>query len=175
MHKLFATLALVSLVGFGCVVNEVPAPAASTTTMYVNQQYGFTLEHSQDVEAKDREEKNRATKYLGLDVDFFVSIRNMVRDEKPSSLAFAYAVPGLTVDAFTAALVASDPTGAVAVTSVEDVTEGAVTMKKITSTTQVGSDKIHYLWDDRGTTIVFSVFIGEDVEFDPILATLKTL
>ncbi|NBS41899.1 hypothetical protein EBS80_04565 [bacterium] len=174
MKKLLATLTLLSLVGFGCIVDKAPVPVASDTT-YVNAQYGFSLDHTKDVEMKDRDEKNRATKYLGLDVDFFTSIRDTVREAKPVNLAFVYAAPGLTADAFSAALVASDPTGAVTVKLAEDVAMGDVTMKKITSTTQVGTDKIHYLWDDHGTTIVFSVFIGENAEFDAILGTLKTL
>ncbi len=176
MKKLLSSLALVALVGFGCA-SSAPAPTASSDAHYVNQEFGFTLDHSEAIEIRDREAENRADDYLGLTVDFFASVRNVTREEKPVSLAFFYAVPGLSVEEFTSALEASDPNGAVKVIAEEDVdvTNGGVAMKKITSTTQMGTDKIHYLWDHDGTTIIASVIIGEGTEFDPILATLKTL
>ena len=176
MKKFLASLSLLPLVGFGCAAAVAPSMVASTETVYANNEFGFTLDHSKDVEVRDREAENRPTKYLdGLDVDFFASVRDVVRDDKPTNLAFLYAAPGLTVDAFQAALEASDLDGGVKVKSSEDVTEGGISMRKIVSTTQLGTDKIHYLWDDNGKTIIFSVFIGEDGAFDPILATIKTL
>lgn len=174
MKKILPTLALLALVGFGCAP-AAPSPAASTDTHYANVEFGFAFDHSADVEVRDREEKNRPDDYLGLNVDFFASVRDMVRDESPTTLAYLYAASGLTAEAFVAALEASDASGAVKVTSTEDVTVGGASMKKVTSTTQVGTDKIHYLWDHNGKTIIFSVFIEEVPQFDPILATIVSL
>ncbi len=175
MKKLLIAAALLALVGFGCA----KAPVATNVAVseggksYDNAQYGISLTLPRDVEMRQREDAVRKTKYLGLDVDFFASLRDLVRDAKPTNLAFLYAAPKLSVDDFEKALVASSENGAVKVKSTEDVTIGGIAMKKITSTTEMGEDKVHYLFDAKGSTIIVSEFIGENEEFEPILGTIS--
>lgn len=176
MKRLLATLAVISLVGFGCVGGEsVPvdgAEATSTGTRYENAQYDFALDYPVNIEARVREEEDRQTKYLGLDADFFLSIRDVDREDKATTLAYFYAIPGLTTDAFTSALTASNAEGAITVKSVEDVEINGVEMKQIVSTTEVGSDKTHYVFDGDGTPVVASVFLEEQEAFDAVFQTI---
>lgn len=177
MKRFLATLAVISLVGFGCVGGEsVPtggAVATSTDTRYENAQYGFALDYPRNIEARVREEDTRQTKYLGLDADFFLSIRDVDREDKATTLAYFYAIPGMTTDLFTSALTASNAEGAITVKSVEDVEINGVMMKKVVSTTELGSDKTHYLFDGNGTPVVVSVFLEEQEAFEPIFQSIE--
>ncbi len=174
MKKLLIAAALLALAGFGCA----KAPAATSGTVpeggraYENAQYGIALTLPKGVEMRQREDAVRQTKYLGLNVDFFASLRDLVHDAKPTNLAFFYAVPKLSTDDFAKALEASGANGAVKVKSTEDVTIGGIAMKKITSTTEMGEDKVHYLFDAKDSTVIVSEFIGQEKEFDPIFATI---
>ena len=82
MKKLLIAAALLALVGFGCA----KAPVATNVAVseggksYDNAQYGISLTLPRDVEMRQREDAVRKTKYLGLDVDFFASLRDLVRD-----------------------------------------------------------------------------------------------
>jgi len=175
MKKLLIAAAFLALVGFGCA----KSPASTATVVpadfvnsYENSQFGISFAFPAGVEMRQREEENRPQKYLGIDVDFFASLRNVVRDEKATNLAFFYAAPKLSTDAFVTALEATNADGAVKVTSTEDVTINGIPMKKITSTTEMGTDKVHYLFDAKDSTIIVSRFIYEEGEFEPIFATI---
>lgn len=177
MKRLFAALVLLAVAGFGCTDAAKNGAVAvdPDATVYENAQYGFSFAYPSTMDVRQREEEVRATQYLGIDVDFFISLRDIVRDDKPTNIAWFYAAPGLTAEAFSAALVASNASGAVQVTSTEDVEVGGLEMKKVTSTTEMGADKVHYLVDRDGTLIIVSVFIGETSAWDGVLATMREL
>ncbi len=175
MKKLLIAAALLALVGFGCA--KVPTAMSDAIPeggkAYENAQYGISLALPKDVEMRQREDAVRTAKYLGLDVDFFASLRDTVREEKAVNLAFFYAVSKMSTDEFAKALEASGTNGAVKVKSTEDLTINGVAMKRITSTTEMGEDKVHYLFDAKDSTIIVSEFIGENEEFEPILGTIS--
>lgn len=176
MKKLLIAAALLALVGFGCAKGSAPAATvvpADFVNSYENSQFGISFAFPAGVEMRQREEENRAQKYVGIDVDFFASLRNVVRDEEATNLAFFYAAPKLSVDDFEKALVASNADGAIAVKSTEDVAVNGIAMKKITSTTEMGVDKVHYLFDAKDSTIIVSRFLYEEGEFEPIFATIE--
>lgn len=169
MKKLLIALSLVALAGFGCAKGPV---ATNESPSAVANDYGIEMTLPDGVEMRAREDKNRATEYLGLEADFFASLRDTVRDEKATNLAYFYAVSKISADDFKAALEASNATGAVKAKSIEDVTVNGIAMKKVTSTTEMGEDKVHYLFDAKDKTIIVSRFIGEETEFEPVFATL---
>lgn len=173
MKKLLAVASLLLFAGFGCASPGTPSPAATQT--YANTEYGFSFAHPTNDEVRVREQENRADTYLGLPMDFFASLRDLHRagETTPINLAYLYAAKDMTVPQFKQALEASGEN--VAVKSVEDVTVNGVKLVKTTSTTDMGTDKVHYLLDCGGTMIVFSVFISENANFDPILQTLKVM
>jgi|GEM_PF-2044860 len=146
----------------------------AVSTEYRNEQYAFSFTHPSEMEVRIREEANRQTDYLGLPVDFFISLRDVEREAKPLNIAFFYAAPGLTVDAFKTALEASDP-ASVKVTSTEDVEINGLKMTKVINTTALGADKQHYLFDRNGQTVIISVFLTEEPNFEPVLQSLKAL
>ncbi len=174
MKKLLIALSIVVLAGFGCAKApaETDGPSADGSWPYINNDYGLQMTLPTGVEVRTREDENRKTEYLGLDADFFASLRNTVRESKATNLAYFYAVPKFSADNFAKALEASNATGAVKAKSIEDVTINGIAMKKITSTTEMGEDKIHYLFDAKDSTIIVSQFIGEEAEFDRIFATI---
>lgn len=173
MKRLLIALSIVVLAGFGCAKAPVTnGPSADGSWPYVNNDYGLQMTLPTGVEVRTREAENRKSDYLGFDADHFASLRDTVRDEKATNLAYFYAVPKLSADDFAKALEASNATGAVKAKSIENVTINGIAMKKITSTTEMGEDKIHYLFEVKDSTIIVSQFIGEEAKFDPIFATI---
>lgn len=177
MKRLFATLAILAVAGFGCTNpgNDVPTAVDPSWTVYENAEYGFSFAYPSNMELRQREEEDRADDYLGIQVDFFASLRDTVMDSQPTNVAWFYAAPGLTTEAFTEALVASNAGGAVQVKSTEDVTVNGIAMTKVVSTTEMGKDKTHYLVDRDGTTLVVSVFLMQEAAWDEVLATMRAL
>lgn len=168
---------MVAVAGFGCVGtqrNAAVAPYDASLTAYENAQFGFAFGYPSSMEARSREDDVRPTQYIGLNADFFLSLRDTVQDAKPTNVAWFYAIPSLDVDAFGAALVASSASGSVEVKSVEDVGVGGLALKKVVSSTEMGVDKTHYLLDRDGQTIVISVFLGQETEWDGVLQTLRS-
>ena len=174
MKRLFAALAIVAVAGFGCAKTPERPVLDPNMTAYENADYGFTFAYPSNMEVRQREGENRASQYLGFDVDFFISLRDTVREKDATNIAWFYAAPGLSADAFTAALVASNPDGVVEVKSVEDVVMNGLQLKKVTSTTEMGTDKAHYLFDRNGTLIIVSVFLGEETAWNDVFQTLYT-
>lgn len=175
MKRAFIALALVALTGFGCS----PAPTndqADTSTAagpYENSQYGFAFTYPDNMEVHVRSDDTRQTEHVGIPVDFFASLRDTKREDKPVNLAYFYAAPNTTTEQFVAALEASDP--AVKVKSQESVTINDIAMTKIVNSTAVGTDKTYYLFDGKdGSKVIVSVFLNEDQNFDPVLQTFKT-
>lgn len=182
MKRFFLALSLVAVLGFGCpekkgeltVTNESATENEAGSNVYSNSQYGFELTLPSTVEAKPRPEEEQATDYLGLPVQFFVSIRDLVRDEKTVlNLAYVYAVPDLTVDGLVEALEKSSAKVKVSARDVMDV--NGVEVTKVVSSTEAGDDKTHYVFQGKDVTIVISVFLYQDEYFAPILASLKKI
>ncbi len=174
-RTLIASVAALALMGAGCA-SAPPAPSAapvSSSLTYASPDYGFSLAYPSHDEVHVRETTTRQTTYLGQKMDFFASVRDLHRtgETQPVSMAYVYADKGLTVDAFKRALEASDPN--VAVKSTENLTINGTSAVKMTSTTDAGIDKVHYLIDRNGTLLVFSVFLNEDVNFRPIFNTIR--
>jgi hypothetical protein len=170
MKRLLLGLALLTLVGAGCAA---PAVKPADTTTYANAQYGFAFEYpAKTMDVHVREDAIRKAKYLGLDADFFASVRDTVQDPKNlTTLAYLYAVPGLTVDAFKAALVKS-ATG-ITVKETTPHTVNGIQMTKIVSTTASGEDKTHELFTLNGQTIIIDEFLFQEKEFDAVLSTFR--
>ncbi len=177
MKRLFAALAILAVAGFGCTNagSDVPAAVDPSWTVYENGQYGFSFAYPSNMEVRQREEDVRPTQYLGVDADFFISLRDTVRDAKPTNVAWFYGASGLTVKAFEAALVASNANGAVQVKSSEKVTVNGLELTKVVSTTELGTDKVHYLVDRDGTLVIVSVFLAEETAWEPVLRTMRGL
>jgi hypothetical protein len=173
MKRLIATLTLFVLAGAGCAAKAPTPHAAEGMTTYENAQYRFAIDHPKEVEMTERAEDLRKTKYLGIDVDFFASLRDTVKEDKPLTLASFYVAKGLSVDAFKKALEASGP--GIKVTKIEDMTVNGVKLVKVTSSTEAGEDKFHYLYVHGGQTLVIGEFLFVHDEFAPILATFRAL
>lgn len=173
MKKLLALVALLALTGFGCAAKtDGPAPLANTQT-YTNTQYGFSVMYPENDEIRVREEDVRADKYLGRDVDFFASLRDLKRPKEnaPFTLAYVYAAKGMSVAAFKQALEESGKD--IAVKSTKEVKMNGVKMTKVTSTTDSGVDKIHYLLDRNGTLVIFSISISQDAVVEAIMQSIS--
>jgi hypothetical protein len=48
-------------------------------------------------------------------------------------------------------------------------------MRKLTNTTDLGADKVHYLYQEDDTLLIFSVFIAETTAAEPILETFRSI
>ncbi|OGL67228.1 hypothetical protein A2856_04200 [Candidatus Uhrbacteria bacterium RIFCSPHIGHO2_01_FULL_63_20] len=167
MKRLFASAAILMLVGAGCAGRP-----DEDLTEYANAQYGFAFDYPDGLEVRVRPDDVRAAKYLGLDVDFFASLRDLTKGEKPENIAFFYAAEGLSADTFVQALEGSGP--AIAVKSREDLRKNGIALTKITSTTESGEDKTHYLFDRGGHTVIVSEFLYQHELFAPILESVRT-
>lgn len=176
MKKLLAVGALLAFAGFGCA-KPAPAPVAVVAfpVLYQNVQYGFSFRHAEDIDVRVREEQNRKDTYAGKDADFFISVRDLVREgeKEPLNLAFVYAFPHLTPAQFKQVFLEANPNAAVK--DLAPVTLNGVAMQRMVNTTDMGTDKIHYLLERAdGTLVVFSVFIQEEDNLKPILETITT-
>lgn len=177
LKRLFASLTVIVVLGFGCTSTITPkaeSPAEELSTGYQNSQYGFGFDYPKSMDVHNRTDETRATDYLGMNVDFFVSLRDVVMDTKPTTVAYFYAVtPQITSDTFKASLEASSPNGAVKVTNVEDISINNIDMKKITSTTEMDQDKTHYFFQQADSTIIVSVFLNQEALFDGVVKTFQ--
>ncbi len=169
-------LCVLAVVGFGCVKDTptVTAPSYEGWIAYENTDYGFALAYPTNLELRTRPAELQDTEYVGLPVKFFASLRDTTRSEKAENLAYFYAAEGVTLEAFTTALAASDP-GNIVVKETSDLSQGGLSMKKIISTTALGADKVHYLFWKDSTLVIISQFLGEDEAFAPVFETLKSL
>lgn len=166
MRRALAIFALFALAGAGCA----KAPAFEGTA-YENAQYGFAFDYPTNMEVRTRPDDVRETQYLGIDVDFFASLRDTVKEAKPLNVAAFYASPGLTADMFVSALEASGP--GIKVTSRTVEKRGKLSMTKVASTTEAGDEKAHYLFERGNDTVIVSVFLTQDEAFAPILDTFR--
>ncbi len=164
-------LTTVLLTGFGCAPKADAPIATPGQTVYENAEYGFALTYDPTVtEVKPRPDDVREDMYLGLPVDFFVSIRHFVPNEKPENLAYVYTAKNLSVEGFTKALTASDPANVKIISTGEETVNG-VTFTKVLSTTAALDDKTHYLWIKGDTTLIFSVFLTQEELWQEVFQT----
>jgi hypothetical protein len=173
MKRLLVTLVLVVAVGFGCADPSGPKVLDVGWTRYESSEYGFAFGYPSGMELRQREADVQPNDYLGLDAKFFASLTDTVKDVKPTNVAWFYAVPGASAAAFKDALEASNANGAVKVLSSEDVEVNGVRLAKVTSSTEMGKDKVHYLLDRDDTLVIISVFLNEESSWEPVLQTLS--
>lgn len=169
------------LVGAGCLggsqgTGEYVSPFEDGN-VYTNTEFGFAFDYPREFDVHVRPDETRPYEYLGMDVDFFTSFRDIARDVKPTTIFFLYSVDKLSVDEFTATLDATDQTeeNEVQIVSVEEVQFNDIEMTKIESTTALGTPKFHYLFDLDGTTIIVSIFLAETTAAQPTLETFRTI
>ncbi|MFA6131893.1 MAG: hypothetical protein WC702_02365 [Patescibacteria group bacterium] len=179
MKKILYFLPLVlialTLTAFGCQKfgggsPKVHVPSGWTT--YSDTAYNFAVSYPDTMELRERPSEDQDSTYAGLNGKFFVSIRDISREgEGPATLALFYAFKNVSVEQFSEALQASDQ-GNIAIGEITDVTQGGIAMKKMISTTAIGMDKTHYLFQNGEDLIVVSVILGEEEVFKPIFETI---
>ena len=169
-RRLFACsmMSVVVLFGFGCAKAPESTPVVLKT--YSNEQYGIIFDYPENMETKDRTE-SRMMKYAGLDVDFFASLRDIKREVKATNIAAIYAAKALTTDQFVTALGTLGANAQIKNTQTE-VYHG-LTVKKIVTSTDIGSDKTYYVLERNGNLVIFSVFLGQETFFESVLQTLR--
>jgi hypothetical protein len=176
MKRFLLTLGILVAVGAGCF-GQPPVEEASPTdgwNTYLNTEYGFGFDHPTNFEVHSRPTEQRPDAYVGLDVSFFASLRDTARGEKTENVAHFYAAKDVELEAFTAALTASDP-GNITIKETTDIDVGGVAMTKIVSTTALGIDKTHYLYRRVDTLIIISVILSEEEAFAPVLETFRLI
>lgn len=176
MKRLLISLCALALLGAGCFSQGPVAvePAFDVANTYSNTEFGFAFDYPKEYDVNVRPDDVRPDTYAGLDVDFFASFRDIVRDPKPTNIFRLYALPGETGDGFEAAILASG-SDTTEVTAREEVWINDIDMTRLVNTTDIGSDKVHYLFERDGVLIVISVFIGEITAAEPIIETFRTL
>lgn len=171
MNRIIAVMALLVLTGAGCHNLSTTYDPEFETTPYFNEEFGFAFDHTADYDINERAQEHRPFSYIGLDVDFFASLRNLVIASSPESVAYLYAAPGLTVEQFVNALEASDDL--TEVVSSETTKTNDLQVTEVVSTTQAETNKSHFVFDRGGTLIIISKFLHTDEYVDPIVDTLR--
>jgi hypothetical protein len=175
MKKFFTFLILgfLLVVGFGCQSNNgVKIPSGWIT--FKSSDYGFSLAYPDNMEMRGRSVERQSSSYIGLSGNFFASLRDVKRESKPVSLAVFYSFKDISTDKFIDSLKTSDPDN-ITIKETIDLSQGGLSIKKIINTTALGTDKVHYVFQNDGNLIVVSVFIGEENNFTPVLATMQVL
>lgn len=168
MKKLALALSALALVGAGCQWGNVEP--AFEGLAYENSEYSFAFDYPNTMDVRSREESVQPYQYLGLDVKFFASVRDMVKDTAPANVAFLFAAPRLTADEFYQKL---EESGAGDIQGPKAVKADGLTLHKFTNSTDFGLDKHHYLFDRGEETVIISVFIGEHELFEPLIPTFR--
>lgn len=151
---------------------ETTLPAGWTA--YENREYGFSLAYPNNLELRSRPGEDQETVYLGLPVKFFASLRDTARGKEPENIAYFYAAENVTLEQFQGALAASNAPNTT-IKETTDVSQGGLAMKKVVSTTAMEIDKIHYLFWQDSTLIIFSQFLQEEEAFAKVFQTLQHL
>lgn len=143
-------------------------------TTFESVDYGFSVSYPDNMELKERSSDQQDSTYVGLQGKFFLSLRETEREAEPTSLALFYAMKEVDFEKFNEALVASDQEN-ITIKEIVDITQGEIAMKKITSTTAIGMDKTHYLFQQGENLIVISIVLGEEDVFKPVFETLGVI
>jgi|GEM_PF-3256856 len=168
-------LIALTLTAFGCQKFGGGVPKIATPggwTLFTSSNYNFSLAYPDNMEVNDRSAEQQDSTYAGLQGKFFVSLRDTKREAQPTSIALFYAFKDVDYDKFVTSLTASDQSN-ITIKENIDVTQGGIAMKKIVSTTALGMDKTHYLFQSGDNLIVVSVVLGEEEAFAPEFATLQ--
>lgn len=178
MKKLAIALSALALLGAGCQWGNPEPPFVGTA--YENSEYSFAFDYPETMDVRSREASVQPYDYLGMEVKFFASLRDLVKDNVPTNIAFLFAAPRLTADEFRQKLEAS---GAQDIRGPETIQSNGLTIYKFTNSTAAGRDlegeeisaleKYHYLFDRGDQTIIASIFIGEHILFEPVLTTFR--
>ena len=167
-------LIALTLTAFGCQKFGGGAPKVNVPdgwTTYQNTEYNFAMSYPDNIEFNQRSTDQLDSTYVGMPAKFFLSIRDIKREEKATTLALFYSFSDMSVEKFSEALVASDP-GSITIKETTDVTQGGFAMKKIISTTAMGTDKTHYLFESGDNLIVISIVLAEEEAFRPMFETI---
>ena len=169
MKRFLLIVGALAILGAGCVKATTPSAMSGA---YRQPDYGFAFQYpAETMDAHERASAIQDFAYLGLPVKYFVTLRDTVRDMGATNLAAFYAAENLSTDAFIEALVASGAKREDV--AQEAVKNGEIAMTKVTSPTESGETKTHYLFDHSGKTIIILVYLFEDEAFKPVLATFK--
>ncbi|HBR80090.1 MAG: hypothetical protein UX09_C0048G0003 [Candidatus Uhrbacteria bacterium GW2011_GWE2_45_35] len=157
--------------GFGCQKTQsVKVPFGWTNFESVD--YNFSLAYPDSMELKERPLDQQDSTYAGLQGKFFLSLRDVEREESSTTLALFYAMKDVDYKKFEDSLVASDPES-ITIKESTDINQGGIPMKKVVSTTALGEDKIHYLFTSGENLIVISVVLREEETFGPVFETMQ--
>lgn len=179
MKKTIAILifCLLAITGFGCQKDNSSNTGVDIPSGWKNfesSDYGFSIAYPNNMEMRARAIEQQDSTYVGLQGNFFASLRDPEREEKPVSIAAFYAFKDLSVEKFIESLQASDPDN-ITIKETSDLSQGGLAMKKIVNTTALGTDKTHYVFSLNGNLIVISVFLEEDGNFAPLVSTMQVL
>ncbi|MFH1253251.1 MAG: hypothetical protein V1664_02865 [Candidatus Uhrbacteria bacterium] len=161
-------------VGFGCQKNN-NQPKVDVPFGWINFEsadYGFAVSYPDNFELRSRPLEQQDSSYVGLPGNFFASLRDVKREQNSVTIAAFYAFKDVSVEKFSEALKASDPDN-ITIKETSDLSQGGLAIKKITSTTAMGTDKIHYVFLSGENLIVISVILDEGPNFEPLLATMR--
>jgi hypothetical protein len=168
------------LLGSGCPrlsqKDETPSnPATQKDFTYQDSLYGFIFDYPSGVEMKPRPIEIQDTDYLGIPMKFFASLRDYRQGgESPENIFFFYAAnKDLTIDDFTKALIASDPTS-ITISQTQSFEQGGLSLTKIINTTASGVEKTHYLFWQNGQLIVLSQFLHQTEVADSMIKTFRS-
>ncbi|MFH1404710.1 MAG: hypothetical protein ABIH21_01270 [Patescibacteria group bacterium] len=173
MKKIFIIVAMLVFAGAGCIYSEHSGSINDFPNTYENQEFGFSYGYPQNMDIHVREGENRVFNYMNQDVDFFGSLRDLSRSERPDNIIYMYAVDGAVSDKFEQIITDSGLSEGIVSNEVMKVNN--LKVRKIVNNTQSQDEKAHYIFENNGKTIIFSVFIGEDERFWPILKTLTVI
>ncbi|PJA47300.1 hypothetical protein CO172_02210 [Candidatus Uhrbacteria bacterium CG_4_9_14_3_um_filter_36_7] len=154
--------------------NMTPYDEQEEMFVYKDPTYKFVLEYPSGIEIKPRPSEFHKTDYLGIPVDFFLSIRDYRQGtEAPENIFYVYSADSnLTTDTFINALIASDPSS-ISILNQELIEQGKLTITKIVSTTASGVEKRHYLFSINQSVIIFSEFLHQQEVADVLIASMQ--
>lgn len=174
MKKIIVVFALLVIAGFGCQKFGGGSPKVEIPDgwmTYESADYGFSVSYPDNMELRQRPEEVQNSTYAGLQGKFFLSLRDIKREEKPVTIATFYAFKDTSVEEFSESLQASDPEN-ITIKEITDVAQGGINTKKMVSTTAVGLDKTHYLFTNNENLIVIGVILQEEAIFAPVFETI---
>lgn len=163
MKKFAIALFTLVLVGAGCS----SGPQVFEGELYENTEFGFSYNYPEYMDVNVRTSDVRQYNYLGIDLDFFVSVRDIVISDKPHNIAYFYAAKGLTVEQFVDKLKSSSTV--IEFKSADQMEVNDLKLTRVLNTTQYGTDKVHYLFNRGSQTIIVSVFIEQEETFDEMI------
>lgn len=177
MKKIIVVFFLLVIAGFGCQKFGGGSPRVHVPngwTTYSDTTYDFSISYPDNMELRQRSSEIQDSTYAGLQGKFFLSLRDIEREEKPVTIATFYAFKDISVEKFSESLQASDKEN-ITIKEIVDITQGGIAMKKMTNTTAVGIDKVHYLFQDSENLIVIGVILLEETAFAPVFETMQVL